>query len=82
MVGVSKSAKKRVVGLNDRNCVVGQDHPRAVLTDHDVELLLALRDEGFSYGWLARKFEVTKAHVGRIVRGDARAQVVVRWARR
>ena len=82
MAGVHKSAKKRMVGLNDRNCVVGQDHPRAVLTDHDVELLLALRDEGFSYSWLARKFEVTKMHAWRIVNGVQRGHVATRWVRR
>ncbi len=79
---MQQKSKPRLIGLNERNCVVGQDHPRAELTDRAVELLLALRDEGFSYSWLARKFEVTKAHVGRIVRGDMRAQVVVRWVRR
>ena len=82
MVGVSKSAKKRVVGLNDRNCVVGQDHPRAVLTNHDVDLMLELREQGYSLSWLAKKFEVSKACAQHVCSGYRRAQVVVRWVRR
>lgn len=44
-----------------RGC--GQNHPKAVLTDHEVELLRRLRDEGWTYGQLVRKFEIPKATV-------------------
>lgn len=52
--------------MNDhRNA--GQLHPKAILTDHEVEMLRNLReDEGWSYGKLAIKFEVSKSHVVRL----------------
>lgn len=79
MTGVNERAKKRavLVAVNERGHVVGQSHPRAVLTDHEVELLLELRDEGYSLGWLARKFEVSKGCVQGIVSGRNRSHVVV-----
>lgn len=79
MVGVSKSAKKRMVAVNERGHVVGEGHPRAKLTDHEVNLMLALRDEGFSLTWLARKFEVSRSCAQHICSGRFRSQVPVRW---
>lgn len=35
---------KRLIGVNAAGFRVGQDNPNAVLTDHDVELLLGLLD--------------------------------------
>lgn len=47
-------------------------HWQQKLTDHDVELIRALRDEGLSLQEIADKFEVTKQHVSRIVAFSAR----------
>lgn len=77
MVGVHKAAKNRMLAVNDRGLRIGESHPRAVLTDHEVGLLLELRAEGMSLSWLAEKFEVSKSQVGRIVRGDQRGQLAV-----
>lgn len=45
----------------------GQLHPKAVLTDLEVELVRSLReDDGWSYGKLAIKFEVSKDHIVRL----------------
>lgn len=71
----------RLIAVNDRGLAIGESHPRAVLSDHDVGLLLELRDEGYSYGWLAEKFEVSKSCVAKIVRGEHRAQIVVGFRR-
>jgi hypothetical protein len=35
--------------VNDRGVRVGEDHQRATLTDHDVELMRQLREEGIGY---------------------------------
>jgi hypothetical protein len=51
---------------------IGESHPRAVLTDHEVGLLLQLREEGYSYPWLAAKFEVSTMSVRSICRGRTR----------
>lgn len=81
MVGVQDRAKKRMFAVNDRGLRIGQDHPRAVLADDEVGLLLELRDEGLSYGALAKKFEVSKSCVAKICRGEHRAQVAVGFKR-
>lgn len=81
MVGVKQSAKKRMKAVNERGALIGEDHPRAVLTDRDVELLLELRAEGWTLRRLAEKFEISFAHAGRVARGDQRGQVPHRWVR-
>ena len=58
-------------GANGRR--VGDSHPKAVLTNHEVDLLLELRNEGYSLSWLAEKFEVAKTTVHSIVSGRTRA---------
>ena len=50
----------------------GENHHRAKLTDHDVDLLRAIRKEGWSYRLLALKFEVSKSQVRNIVKGSQR----------
>lgn len=67
----------RLVAVNDRGRVIGQDHPRAILSDHEIELLLALRGEGRSFGWLAAKFEIGKSTAADICNGRIRGQVAV-----
>ena len=65
---------KRIVAVNARGHAIGEDHPRAVLTNHEVDLLLELRAEGYGYGWLAAKFEVSKSTVRGYCTGQTRAQ--------
>lgn len=78
---VARPRTSRLIAVNDRGLAIGESHPRAVLSDHDVGLLLELRDEGFSLSWLAAKFEVSKSCVAKIVRGEHRAQIVVGFRR-
>ena len=72
MTGVQKAAKKRMLAVNDRGQRIGESHPRAVLTDHEVGLLQDLRDEGYSYSRLAKMFEVSKGAVAKILTGQRR----------
>ena len=62
--------------VNENGRRIGEDHQRAKMTDAEVDLLLAMRDDGWSYGSLARKFEVSKSQVRNIVQGRQRCQVV------
>lgn len=79
MAGVLKSVKKRMVPVNDRRRRIGQEHWRAVLTDHEVELVRRLRDEGLTLTEIAKKFEVSKACIWKIVSGYRRGQVPAGW---
>lgn len=81
MAGVGKSAKCRMVAINERGRVVGEDHPRAVLSNHDVDLVFALREEGLSLGQIARAMEVCKSTVQKILEGSRRGQIVAGYRR-
>lgn len=57
--------------------IVGETHPRAKLTDHDVELIKALRPAGVSARDIAQKFECAVSTVYAILKGEIRGQVAV-----
>ena len=69
----------RTVGVTERGDRVGQDHPRAVLTDAEVLLVLAMHAEGWGYRRLAAKFEVSRASIRDVVKGRRRAMVPAAW---
>lgn len=64
----------KLVGVNEAGRRVGEDHPCAVLTDRDVELLWELREQGWGYRKIARALECSKSLVRRIVKGEVRGQ--------
>ena len=72
----------KLVQVNDAGRLVGEAHPRSKLSDRDVELVLAMRDEGLSHRQLAEKFEISRAQVGRVLRSETRNQLVTRSVRR
>lgn len=81
MVGVRKLAKNRMVPVNDARRRIGESHPGAVLTDHEVELVHSLYDDKITIAEIARKFEVTKGCIWKIVHGYRRGQVPAGWVR-
>ena len=60
-------------------CRIGQDSHMAKYTDHDIELVLRMRDEGFSYGKIAAIMDMPKSTVHAIATGKQRGVVVDRW---
>jgi len=76
------STPSRAVSVNDAGHVVGQDHHRAKLTDHDIWLIHSLRAEGLGYKLIAVKFEVSAATIESICLGRRRAHLVVGQKRR
>lgn len=68
----------RVVHLNERGNRVGESNPRAEVSDHEVDLALQLREQGFSLGWIAAKFEVSKSCVQWWCNGGRRGQLPVK----
>ncbi|MGZ3184381.1 MAG: hypothetical protein ACXU8N_18245 [Telluria sp.] len=62
--GEDRRSGSRRVGKGRRR---GEEHPNAILTDGEVELLRRLREvEGWTYAALAAKFEVSKSSVAKV----------------
>ena len=80
---VKRRRPTRYVGVNDRGYAVGEYHARAKLSESDVELILWLREQGLSYGQIAKKFDdgvtVSKSQVRNICTGHRRGQVPTNW---
>lgn len=83
MAGIQKRANNcmKLVAVNERGHVVGESHPRAVLSDHEVDLVFQLREEGLSLGRIAKAMEVSKSCIQHILAGRFRGQIVARWVR-
>ena len=60
---------------------VGQEHPRAKFTDHEVQLALRLAAEGLSLSDISRRMEIPKSTVCRWLSGQSRGQPVIRWVK-
>lgn len=70
---MQKTARDRQSAINDAGHVIGQDHHRAKLSDHDCWLMCELRTEGMAYAEIARKFECSIAQAWYICNGQRRA---------
>lgn len=71
-----------LVGVNEKGRRVGEDNPNAVLTDHEVELLLEMRDSTvppMGYRKLAKAFDISKSQARNIVKGTQRAHQAARF---
>lgn len=75
-------AKNRIIGVNEAGRRIGEHHHRAVLTDHEIELIRRLREEMkdghrvWSFGQLAKAFETTKGVIWDICTMRRRNQFV------
>ncbi|KAA3649383.1 MAG: hypothetical protein DWQ11_18745 [Proteobacteria bacterium] len=70
---------QKTVAVNERGLRIGEDHQNARYTDGEVTLVLELRDEGKSYGEIARLAEMPKSTVRDICKGRRRCQCAARW---
>lgn len=69
--------QSRLVGVDERGNRVGEDHPRAKLSNAEVDLMFELREPSdgsrpMSYREIAEKFEVSKGHVSDILSNRCR----------
>lgn len=78
--GAHTVTRSAVAARSKRGNLVGQHHPRARLTDHDVDLIRALHEgeDGLGYRVIARKFEVSVRTVRDICHYQRRATTPMR----
>ncbi len=50
----------------------GENHPKAKLTDHEVELMRQMREQGYGYKKLSEKFETSVRTIRDICNYDTR----------
>ncbi|KAJ8137845.1 hypothetical protein OY671_008942, partial [Metschnikowia pulcherrima] len=67
------------VGVNEKGSRVGEDHQRATLTDHDVESMRQLREEGIGYKRSAKMFDTSVRNVRDIVNYKRRVSTPTAW---
>lgn len=86
---------KKYVVVNERGRRIGESHPRARLTDHEIDLIRELAEDetdpitgklirkGLSYREIAAKFDMepSGAYVSKIVKCVKRWQIPVRMKR-
>ena len=66
---------RTLVRVNENGRRIGESHHRAVLSDAEIEAMLADRESGLSLSALARKWRLSKSGVKGIVDGRRRGQV-------
>ena len=64
----------KLVAVNESGLRIGEDHPKARYTNHEIDLVLQLRDQGASYGEIAAKMDMPKSTVQDICNGRRRNQ--------
>lgn len=69
----------RTVAVNDHGRRIGEYQTGAKLTDHDVDLLWQLHEQGYGYKRLATVFEISRGHARDIIKGRRRGQTIARW---
>lgn len=70
---------KRLVAIGESNRRIGEDHPKAKLSNKQVDEVFAMRDRGLSYGRIAMRFNVSKACIRDILIYRTRAQYAIRY---
>lgn len=70
---------KEFIGVSNKGIPVGEDSHLARYTNREVELVLALREEGLSYRDIAKKMEMPPSTVWGLVTGRFRATLVSRY---
>lgn len=80
--------KACIVGVNENGQRVGEDHPRAKLTNHEIDLIRELAEERDARGrrvWgrrrLARKFDCSTWTIQSILEERCRLQTAVEFRR-
>jgi hypothetical protein len=74
----ARIARRRFILYAESGNRRGESHHKAVLTDHEVDLMLELHEQGKGYTWLANTFEIPYDTVRSICRGRTRGVPITR----
>lgn len=71
----------KMVQIGEYGKRVGESHGRAKLSDHEIDLVRQLKDEGMPVGEIAEKMEISRRYVYKLVNYERRASIVAEWKR-
>lgn len=71
----------KIISVNEAGLRIGEDHPNSKLTNHEVDMIRFLHEEGMSYSTLSEKFEVSKWTIIGICLYRRRAHAPARFKR-
>ena len=77
----SKTTGSRMVQIGEYGRRVGESHGRARLSDHEIDLVRQLKEEGMPAGEIAEKMEISRRYVYKLVNYERRASIVAEWRR-
>lgn len=67
------------IAVNEKGYRIGESHHKAKVTNHEVDLILALNAAGFGYKRIAQKFDISVPSVRDIIKGRRRNHTVAGW---
>jgi len=73
--------KPQMIQIGEYGKRVGESHGRAKLSDHEIDLVRQLKEEGMPATEIAEKFEVGRRYVYKVVNFERRASIVAQYRR-
>lgn len=80
-VNMGNTLGRKLVAVNEFGQRVGESHPRARLSDADVDQMFAMRERGDTVRAVARHFGIAWQYASKVLNYRARNQLAVRWVR-
>jgi hypothetical protein len=74
-------AKGRLLAVNEDGRRIGESHPRAKLSNADLDRVFELRDSGLSPKQIADEVGISRRHVDRLLNCTARNHTPASWRR-
>lgn len=71
-----------MIGVSDKGVPVGEYSPRAKYTDHEIDEIFLLREEGYSFGEIGKMLDMPKQTAWAVYVGRIRSCQIARWKRR
>lgn len=70
---------RKLVAVNSNGQVIGEDHHKANLSNHEVDLIRELFEDGMTYKVIAEKFEVSRSTIAMICRYERRSHTIAEF---
>ncbi len=74
-------SRTKAVQIGEFGKRVGETHGRAKLSDHEVDLVRQLKEEGMSAAVIAEKMEISRRYVYKLANYERRASYVAQYRR-